>query len=549
MLKLILVDDEEDVREGLIEQIDWERHGYIVTDRAENGHEAMEMIERSRPDVVVTDIQMPFMDGLQLAEWTRENYPLTKIIILTGYDEFEYARKAISLQIDEYVLKPFSSHELVEILLKVKEQIEAEVAQTENIYLLKAHYQRSLPILRELFLAELVTTRMSPEDIRKKCETFDLNLTEGFYITAVISPDTSISIAEASAEKSKKDVSLRNGNNRNLQLFAVRNIVDEISSSDFNLVFLAGEEVILITTGDQDVESMTKHTFQLLEVIREKVEKYLKLTVTVGVGAIRSAPDSLYLSYHEARQAVDYRLVLGNNRVIWIQDVESSRNSQAVMTLDERNEQRLIRSIKVGTEEDRSLVISSMFEERARGAASIQDYQIYWLEIVALILRLTKENGTNPQELFGSEMNSLVEITSFTGPDDLKNRLKMICDKLACNYESERHFSTRNAVEEAKAFIHKNYADSDLSIGSVCKLLHISTGYFSAIFKKETKMTFVTYLMQVRMDAAKEMLLTTTLKAFEIAEKSGFSDPNYFSFCFRKTFGLSPKEYRATGEG
>lgn len=549
MLKLILVDDEEDVREGLMEQIHWETYGYIVTDRAENGQEAMEMIERSRPDVVVTDIQMPFMDGLQLAEWIRENYPLTKVIILTGYDEFEYARKAITLQIDEYVLKPFSSQELVQILLKVKEQIEAEVAQTENIHLLRAHYARSLPILREMFLAELMTTRMSLEDIRMKCETFNLSLTEGAYLTAVISPDTSPSCSEANTENSRETVSLRNGNNRNLQLFAVRNIADELSDSDRNLVFIAGEEVILITHGDLNAECLTKQTFQLLEVIREKVEKYLKLTVTIGASAIRNTPESLYLSYQEARQAVDYRLVHGNNRVIWIEDVEASRASKPVITLDERNEQRLIRSIKVGTEEERRLVISSMFEEQTVETASIQDYQIYWLEIMALILRLTKESGTNPQELFGSDMNSLIEITSFTGPDELKNRLRQICDKLACNYESERHFSARNAVEEAKAFIHKNYSDSDLSIGSVCKLLHISTGYFSSIFKKETKMTFVTYLMQVRMNAAKEMLRTTTLKAFEIAEKSGFSDPNYFSFCFRKRFGVSPKEYRTAGEG
>lgn len=548
MLKLLLVDDEADVREGLMERIDWESNGYIVTDRAENGHEAMEMFERSRPDVVVTDIQMPFMDGLQLAEWIRENYPLTKIIILTGYDEFEYARKAITLQIDEYVLKPFSSHELIEILLKVKEQIEAEMAQKENIVQLKEHVQRSLPILRELFLAELMTSRMASEEIRAKCDTFGINLTEDAYITAVISPDISI-VDDLSAE-SRMGLSLRNKSNRNLQLFAVRNIAYELSDSeDRDFVFLVGEEVVVITKNNQDTEFINKRSFQLLEVIREKVEKFLKLTVTIGVGAIRSGADSLYLSYREARQAVDYRLVLGNNRVIWIQDVESIKSLPYVLALDERNEQRLIRSIKVGSEEERSLVISSLFEDRIMETASVQDYQIYWLEIIAVILRLIKESGGNPLDLFGSEMNPLIEITSYSGPDELRYRLKTICDKLACNFEIERKSSTRIAVEEAKAFIHKYYSDSRLSIGTVCKQLHISTGYFSAIFKKETKMTFVTYLMQVRMDAAKELLRTTSLKAFEIAEKTGFSDPNYFSFCFRKTFGLSPKEYRVSGEG
>lgn len=120
--KLILVDDEEDVREGLLGQIQWESLGYQVMDTAENGKEAAEMVEKHHPDVVVTDIQMPFMNGLQLSEWIRNHYPGTKIIILTGYDEFEYAQKAIRLGIDEYVLKPFSAGELVEVLEKVKDQ-------------------------------------------------------------------------------------------------------------------------------------------------------------------------------------------------------------------------------------------------------------------------------------------------------------------------------------------------------------------------------------------------------------------------------------------
>ncbi|BCG59850.1 hypothetical protein PUR_32750 [Paenibacillus sp. URB8-2] len=148
MYKLILAEDEEDVREGIIGQIDWERYGFEVIDHAENGKEAAELIDRVLPDVVVTDIQMPFMNGLQLAEYIRSRHPGTKIIILTGYDEFEYAQRAIKLQIDEYILKPFSSQELIDVLLKVKGTIEAEIAEKENIHVLSEHYRKSLPVLR-----------------------------------------------------------------------------------------------------------------------------------------------------------------------------------------------------------------------------------------------------------------------------------------------------------------------------------------------------------------------------------------------------------------
>lgn len=151
MYKLLLVEDEEDVRDGLVEEINWELHGFQVTGTAENGREALEWMEKEMPDIVVTDIQMPFMNGLELAAWIREHAPSTKIIILTGYDEFEYAQKAIKLQIDEYVLKPFSSRELVDVLLKVKTHMDAERAEKENVQLLMEHYRKSIPVLRELF--------------------------------------------------------------------------------------------------------------------------------------------------------------------------------------------------------------------------------------------------------------------------------------------------------------------------------------------------------------------------------------------------------------
>jgi len=155
MYKLILVDDEEDVREGVSQEIDWHAYGFAVLAKAENGKEALDLVERLRPDVVVTDIRMPFMDGLQLAEAVRRQFPATRIIILTGFDEFEYAQKAVKLYIDEYVLKPFSAVELIDALVKVKNRMDEEAAHRENNQLLRESYRKSLPVLREVFLSSL----------------------------------------------------------------------------------------------------------------------------------------------------------------------------------------------------------------------------------------------------------------------------------------------------------------------------------------------------------------------------------------------------------
>lgn len=235
MYKLILADDEEDVREGLLQLIDWESVGFAVADTAENGKEAAEMVEKHVPDVVVTDIQMPFMNGLQLAEWIRGHYPATKIIILTGYEEFEYAQKAIRLGIDEYILKPFSAAELADILRKVKEQIDAELAEKENVQLLTEHYRKNLPVLQSLFLSSLVSRRLRETEIQEKSQHYGLDLNGSEYMVSVLRIDAAPGRKEAAGngggDKTRMasgSISLKDTNDTQLRLFAVYNIADEI---------------------------------------------------------------------------------------------------------------------------------------------------------------------------------------------------------------------------------------------------------------------------------------------------------------------------------
>ena len=199
MYKLLLVDDEEDVREGVVREINWEAIGFEVVDKAENGKEALEMVERLQPDVVVTDIQMPFMNGLQLAEAIRERFPTIKLIILTGHDEFEYAQRAIKLHIDEYVLKPFSAQELVNALLKVKAQVQEEVAHREDVQLLKEHYRKSMPVLKENFLATLMNRKLPRDEMFEKAANYGIELSGNSYVVAVLSID-GILISEEDSE-------------------------------------------------------------------------------------------------------------------------------------------------------------------------------------------------------------------------------------------------------------------------------------------------------------------------------------------------------------
>ncbi|MEK5464694.1 response regulator [Paenibacillus sp. FSL R7-0210] len=548
MYKLILAEDEEDVREGIIAQIDWEQYGFEVVEQAENGREAADATDRLLPDVVVTDIQMPFMNGLQLAEWIRSRHPNTKIIILTGYDEFEYAQKAIKLQIDEYILKPFSSQELIDVLLKVRATIETEIAEKENVFVLSEHYRKSLPVLREQFLSTLVSRRLRSAEIAEKSTEYGIPLTGECFQSSVISIDY-IRPDHSTAVQAQRPVSLRDTGDRNLQLYAVLNIAEEICQKHgFGKVFIHRDDVVLLSVSQSPEESdITARTFAILEEICQNVQRFLKFTVTAGAGTVCKAPSMLFHSFGDALQALDYRLILGNNRVIWIEDVES--RSSRMLDYDELTQQSLIRTIKLGTIQELREVVDELFRGLDTEQVSAQDYQIFLLEIITSILRVAKESGSGTNDFIGPGLTSLSDMNKFNNLEEARQWIITVCSRLMDSIASERQSSYKQLIDQAKEYIRSHYEESDISIGRVCQHLHISTGYFSSIFKKEMKMTFVSYLLQIRLEAAKELLRSTELKAFEIAERIGFADPNYFSFCFRKKYGQSPKEYKNSARG
>ncbi|MCA0756586.1 response regulator [Paenibacillus sp. N4] len=548
MYKVLLVDDEADVREGLVREIDWEGSGFTVAGTAENGKEAIELAERLEPDVVITDISMPFKDGLQLAEWLRQHQPLVKIVILTGYDEFDYARQAIRLSVDEYLLKPFSDCSFTELLLKIRARIEAEVAEREDVRQLKEHYRTSLPLLRESFLASLLTRKLPRTKIEEKTVNYGLQLNGARYMAAVIA----LHPADEGEGKGTEH-SLRHSGDLDLMLHAMLNIAKEIwEQAGLGSVFIHQDSIALLAIdAGGDEPAWLRRMQETLESVLKSIVHYLKLPITIGVGSTVTDLADLKDSFGGALLALDYRLVLGAGRVIFIHDVENPTNKK--LRFDELKEQALTRSLKVGTNEELADAVASVFAELQDPAYAYSDIQVYLLEVVTAVLRTAQDADADLDELFGAGFQLHAEIFKFSGLQEAQRWFQELCLRIMKHISSRRQHSYKDIVEKAIQYTKEHYADPDISIQRLCSHLHISTGYFSGVFKKEVKLTFVQYLMHIRMEAAKELLRATGLKAFEIAERVGFADPNYFSFCFKKQVGISPKEYRsradAVGEG
>lgn len=539
MYKLILVDDEEEVRKGILKKINWNEYGFEISGEAENGREALEIAEKVVPDVVITDIKMPFMDGIKLAQKLRERFPSIEIVILTGFDEFEYAQKAIKLNVMEYVLKPISSNEMIDILMRVKSKIDDEIAKRKDIQALKEHYKRSLPILKEKFLASLVSQRISKNDIAEKSASYGLSISGKSFIVSVLSIDSN----SVQLEEDQMETDSRVTDDEELLRFAVFNITEEfVSKFGLGISFIHYEHIVIISISMEDQGAIMDNTLFALEEIKKSVQKFLKVTVSIGVGDGCSDIASLGRSYKNAVNALDYRVILGHNRVICIGDFEPKRTHKAVF--DELKEHSLVCALKVGTPEEIRGVIDNLFQEIIDAKSSYKDYQIYLIEMLTTILKVAKDLGEDTDDVFGNNYNIFIEMYKLNDIQEVKEWFTGICLNITGYISRERQDVCKLLVKRAKDYIQNNYFDSEMTIDKVCKYIHISPAYFSTIFKKETKLTFVNYLTNIRMQAAKELLRSTNLKTFQIAEKVGYSEPNYFSYCFKKNLNVSPSDYR-----
>ncbi|MFK0522745.1 response regulator [Paenibacillus illinoisensis] len=561
MYRVLLVDDEEDVREGLVIEVDWEALDLRIVGLAENGREALEMAERVEPDIVVTDISMPFMDGLELARRLRERNPLVKVVILTGYDEFDYARQAVSLSVDEYLLKPFSAGHLTELLTRLRAQMASEVAEREDVQQLRDHYYTSLPLVQADLMATLLHRQKSPAYIHDKAKQCGLNLNGERYGVSVLTlhmegegkknghqvgaiPQESIRADNVPENKGNHGSggSLRHSEDPELKQFAALNIAEEVwKEQGAGHAFMHQEAIVLLFIdrwGQGEGEKRQQHA---LENVIRSINHYLRIPATVGSGSMVDSLSDVKHAYEDALLALDYRLVPGTDSLIYIADVE--RQTAGKLRFDELKQQALTRTLKAGTrtelEDALEIIFREITVEHGRG-----DIQLYLIEVLTTVWKAAQASGEDMEDIFGSGFQLYADMFRLPGLSQAQDKVREVCVLVQHRIASGRQHVYKDIVEQALRFTKEHYADPDLSIQKVCGYLHISSGYFCGIFKKEVQLTFLQYLMQIRMEAAKELLRSTELKSFEIAERVGFAEPNYFSFCFKKHIGVSPKEYR-----
>jgi two-component system response regulator YesN len=530
---ILIVDDEATVRHSIINNTNWNSLGFDCVGDCENGSEAIEEIDKFQPDVVLTDIAMPYVDGLQLTKYILEKYPRIKVIILTGYDDFDYAQQAVKLKAYDFILKPITADELRKLLVKLKENLDEEIRKLQNISKIEKQVKESMPLLKERFLNRLVSGHPNEGNIENKLEYFDIHFNTDKFLVFIVDVDDY-------GEFSTMQLS---GVEDELVYYAVLNITEEIVSKyGSGTIFQNNNEKTIVILNDDNITDYKEKIIGMCEEIRQVIEKYLKLTVTIGVGRLCSGLNNISHSYNGAVTSLNYRFVQGKNHLINMYDIEGELNNND--KYNREYEKKIADAIKTGTVKETDEIISNIIAELKKSFSSIDKCYINIHRLIIFIIDQLNEIGIDETEIFGKEINPITEFYSLKTLGEFEQWFKIFCKKANRIITDKRDNYSRRQALKAEEYIKQNFMDENISLDSVCKHLLMSPSYFSAVFKSYTGETFIEYLTRVRMQQARVLLKTTDLKTYEVASKVGYSDPHYFGMIFKKTMGMTPTEFR-----
>ncbi len=518
--KVFLVEDEIITREGIRDNVDWGAAGFEFCGEAADGEIALPLIEETQPDVLITDIKMPFMDGLQLSKIVREHMPWIKIIILSGHDEFNYAQSAVKLGVTDYLLKPISAQDLRTVLKKLTTTLDREKQQREKLKTLETRVEDSLNLAREKFLLKLVMGGISSAEAIEQSQPLGLDILAKHYMVVFIRIEL-CDPAQAFDYHEYQHVE------RIIKEFASNNLDGFLTKKDM-------EELILLLTSE-DQEQLVEEGRFLADLIKKEVEKNTTCNPFVDVG---SPVDRIGDIHHSFAQAIS-----------------KSRSMQAAPAKHNLNMER-IDKIKIdhgaienylqfGSIQDFEIFFSTTIEPLARSA--MQSYLIKHYLFVDIVLTATKfvtdlgaENDCLIPDL--QEIEDVLE--NAVSVELIQSEIKRIFS-LALEFRKQQANPERSVtLQQARAYVDDHFTNPDLKMSDVADNFNISPSHFSTIFSQEIGVTFRDYLSKLRINHAKTLLRTTNLQCSEVAYHSGFNDSHYFSYAFKKKTGKTPQQFR-----
>lgn len=524
MLKLMIVEDEDLLRMGLVTCIDWADLGYELIGDAGDGEKALRLVEQNPPDVVITDVKMPRMNGIEMAERLKQDYPDTRIIVISGYDEFEYARRALKAGVSEYILKPLNLEQLKAVVVEIRKKIEQERQKDQELLTLKSKQQGDMRSLRQQMYAKLLLNKCGVEELKDEIEELGHPVLDRYYAAGILAIEgfSVISVEYDYLQVIEMDRVLQT-----LVDGTLKKLPPECGDGITVLRANAGERLLCISgesaAGVKEIIKQIQGNFAAGEGELEHMELLF--------GAVCRGLDGLYRSYLDVRK----------NSEIRFRKSFSAPDSDG-MGFDKEN---LFFEIRSGSAQGIEAALKDLQDYLS------QKHILSYMQLVLMItnlygecIRLPEEVGAAAEEVLGDPGLYYKRILEQKKRNDMVEELGKACFLIHAYFEQVSGSRYQGIISRARQYVEEHYQEETLSVGDVAEYAHVSVSYLGMIFKNETGQTFIEYLTGMRMEKAKYFLKNTNMKNYEVAIACGYSTPSYFSTVFKGMYGMTPSEYR-----
>ncbi|HHX12848.1 MAG TPA: response regulator [Clostridiales bacterium] len=535
MLKVFLVEDEIVVREGIKNNVNWSENDFIFSGEASDGELAYPMIKEIKPDIVITDIRMPFMDGLQLSRLLKQEMPWIKIIILSGYEEFDYAKEAIEIGITRYLLKPISSTELMKCMKEVRNVIRKEQEEKQNYEIYKKEIKEYEEDEKRNLFHDIINKTVSPVSLLGRGKKLNIELSSMVYLIILfkmnIAADTIDESHHVVEAKEKLDTLFEENDN------IIR----------FSLLF---DEQALLLKGSS-IEDIIRVKEDCINKVKEIMESYEGISYFGGAGRSVKRLGDISISFHEACSAFAYRYIWDSNEILDYINISKKQitpiyeDSLNVANITELDRRKVETFLKCGSKVDVSYFVEEYLKsicKENRNSLLFRQYII--MDMYSITAGFSEELGLGVDVIDKpfhdkSQFYGQMPTFEFTREyiEKTFNQVINLRDEIATREYNDM-------IYKAKSYIDENYMNDDISLNQVASEVYLSPSHFSSVFSHKTGQTFIKYLTDLRMNKAKELLKCSNKRSSEIGFSVGYKDPHYFSFLFRKTQNCTPSQYR-----
>ena len=543
MLKVFLAEDEVIVRETIKKMIPWEELGFELVGEAADGEMALPVLIRQQPDLLITDIKMPFMDGLTLAKLAKKEIPELKIVILSGYDDFNYAKQAISIGVEDYLLKPITKNALIERLSEIRSRYEHEKTQKEYYEKFKREMQAYEKNSSRDFFETLVSGSADMMEVYKKAEKLGIDIVAEAYNVLIFTMD-----CEEDFSGQKEGYSSWEA--ESLELLE-RFFAEHPSAMLFRSnIFSYG---VLIKGQKDNIAEITKECVKEIQKILNRTE--IKRQWFVAAGQPVERLSKIQKSYHRAARAFSQRYLYDEN-ILYYDEMSSMEQHNTAednaylqkVDVNALNPAILQKFLSNGLLEETENFVKDYFYAIGREPMESLVFRNYViLNVRFSVMSFLKSLGYDIKEVDDENTEDMLAEGGKSIEKAMAYAEKIITQAIELRDRNSGN-KNRSILKNVVEFIDSHYMDEDLSLNKAANVANVSANHFSALFSQNMGQTFIEYLTSVRMEKARELLRCTSKRSSEIAGEVGYKDAHYFSYLFKKTQGMTPSDYRKARE-